>query len=79
MIASGRVSVDIDGSEIRQLGPGGWFGEIALLRDVPRTASVTALTDVSLWGVDRESFLASVTAVSRSVELADTHIRDKYV
>jgi MFS family permease len=79
VIATGRVSVAIDGSEIRELGPGGWFGEIALLRDVPRTASVTALTDVSLWGVDRESFLASVTAVSRSVELADTHIRDKYV
>ena len=79
VIAAGRVSVDIDGSEIRQLGPGGWFGEIALLRDVPRTASVTALTDVSLWGVDRDSFLASVTAVPGSVELADTHIRDKYV
>ena len=79
VIGTGRVSVDIDGSEIRELGPGGWFGEIALLRDVPRTASVTALTDVSLWGLDRESFLASVTAVSRSVELADTHIRDKYV
>ena len=79
VIAAGRVSVDIDGSEIRQLGPGGWFGEIALLRDVPRTASVTALTDVSLWGVDRDSFLASVTAVPSSVELADTHIRDKYV
>ena len=79
VIASGRVAVDIDGTEIRRLGPGGWFGEIALLRDVPRTASVTALTDVSVWGVDRESFLASVTPVSRSVELADTHIRDKYV
>ena len=79
VIASGRVSVDIDGSEIRELGPGGWFGEIALLRDVPRTASITAMTDVSLWGVDRESFLASVTVVSRSVELAETHIRDKYV
>jgi MFS family permease len=79
VIATGRVSVHIDGSEIRELGPGGWFGEIALLRDVPRTASVTALTDVSLWGVDRESFLASVTAVSRSVELADTHIRDQYL
>jgi MFS family permease len=79
VIASGNVTVDIDGSEIRRLGPGDWFGEIALLRDVPRTASVTALTDVSLWALDRESFLASVTAVSRSVELADTHIRDRYV
>ena len=63
----------------RMLRPGDYFGEVALTMHVPRTASVTALTDVSLWGVDRESFLASVTAVSRSVELADTHIRDKYV
>jgi Na+/melibiose symporter-like transporter len=78
-IAAGRVRVDIDGAEIRELGPGDWFGEIALLRDVPRTASITALTDVSLWAVDRDSFLASVTAVPRSMELADTHIRDDYV
>ena len=78
VIASGRVRVDIDGSEIRQLGTGGWFGEIALLRDVPRTASITALTDVSLWGVDRESFLASVTAVPGSMKLADDHIRNVY-
>ena len=53
VISSGRVSVDIDGSEIRELGPGDWFGEITLLRDFPRTASITAMTDVSLWGVDR--------------------------
>ena len=79
VIASGRVSVDIAGAEIRELEAGEWFGEIALLRDVPRTASVTALTDVELWGVDRDSFLASVTAVGRSVEIADSHIRDKYV
>lgn len=79
VVASGHVTVAIDESRIRDLGPGDWFGEIALLRDVPRTASVTALTNVSLWGVDRESFLASVTAVPRAVELADTHIRDDYV
>ena len=78
VVASGRVCVDIDGSRIRELGPGDWFGEIALLRDVPRTASVTALTNASLWGVDRESFLASVAAVPHSVELADAHIRDDY-
>ena len=79
VIESGRVSVDISGAAIRELEAGEWFGEIALLRDVPRTASVTALTDVVLWGVDRDSFLASVTAVGQSVEIAESHIRDKYV
>jgi Cyclic nucleotide-binding domain len=79
VIAAGRVRVDIDGAAVRELGAGDWFGEIALLRDVPRTASVTALTDVTLWGLDRESFLPSVTAASGSMEAVDTHIRDNYV
>jgi hypothetical protein len=78
VIASGRLAVDIDGAFVRELGPGEWFGEIALLRDAPRTATVTALDEVSLWAVGRESFLASVTTVSRSVEIAETHIRDTY-
>ncbi len=78
VIASGRARVDIDGTEIRELGPGDWFGEIALLRDVPRTASVTALTAVTLWGLDRESFLPSVAATSSAVEMADSYGRDHY-
>jgi hypothetical protein len=79
VIASGTVRVDIDGAQVRELRAGDWFGEIALLRSVPRTATITATTEVSLWGVDRDSFLTAVTAVRRSLELADTHIRDKYV
>jgi hypothetical protein len=78
VIASGRARVDIDGTEIRELGPGDWFGEIALLRDVPRTASVTALTAVTLRGLDRESFLPSVAATSSAVEMADSYGRDHY-
>jgi hypothetical protein len=79
VIESGRVDVTVGGVEVRELGAGGWFGEIALLHDVPRTATVTALTDVSLWVLDRESFLSSVTSVSTSLELAETHIRDTYL
>ena len=79
VIASGRASVDIDGSPVRELGCGDWFGEIALLRDVPRTASVKALTDLSLWALDRRSFLSSLMAAPRAVELAEEHIREKYV
>ena len=78
VVASGRASVSIAGSQIREVGPGDWFGEVALLRDVPRTATVTALTDLSLWVVERESFRTSVMALPGSVELADTHIRENY-
>jgi hypothetical protein len=78
VIASGRLAVDIDGAVVRELGPGEWFGEIALLRDVPRTATVTTLDDASLWAVDRESFLTSVTAAAQSIDIAETHIRDTY-
>lgn len=76
VIGQGRVAVTRGERTLRELGPGGWFGELALLRDVPRTATVTADTDVSLWAVERETFLAAVRAAPRSREVADDHARD---
>ncbi len=78
IVASGNVRVSRGEMHIRQLGPGSWFGELALLRQVPRTATVTALTEVSLWAVDRDSFLASVAVVPHSVQVADDHAREHY-
>jgi hypothetical protein len=75
VIEQGRVGVTRGERPLRELGPGGWFGELALLRDVPRTATVTADTDVSLWAVDRDTFLAAVRAAPRSREVADDHAR----
>lgn len=46
----------------RQQGPGEGFGEIALLLDVPRTATVRAAEDSTLWSVNRATFLAAVGA-----------------
>jgi MFS family permease len=61
VVAAGEGVVTVDGTQVATVGPGGWFGEIALLRDVPRTATVTATTDLELRAIDRRHFLAAVT------------------
>ena len=48
VVAEGEVVVSIDGVEIEQIGPGGYFGEVALISDRVRTATVTAATEVRL-------------------------------
>jgi MFS family permease len=75
VIDQGRVEVTREDRLLRELGPGDWFGELALLRDIPRTATVTAATAVSMWAVDRDTFLAAVGAARRSREVADEHAR----
>ena len=72
LVDSGRVSVAVDGSVVAELGPGETFGEIALLRAVPRTATVTALTNVTLQAVDREQFLGAVTGHAQSRAAAES-------
>ena len=61
IVKSGEVLVTQEGRELRTLGPGEQFGEIALLRDIPRTATVTTTTACVLESLDREDFLAAVT------------------
>ena len=64
IIAGGKLRVLVDGVLARTLGPGSGFGEIALLQDVPRTASVIAERDCLLYALAREPFLdALVPAV----------------
>ena len=58
----------------KELGPGEAFGEIALLRDVPRTATATAVTDVSLVTLERGPFVAAVTGHAPSAAEAETLI-----
>ena len=61
VIAQGRVTVTRDGEALRELGPADVFGELALILDVPRTATVTATEPVVLRTLGRERFLAAVT------------------
>ncbi len=68
-VESGRYRVDIDGEPVADLGPGDYFGEIALLRDVPRTASVTCTEAGEVVVMERDVFL---TAMGRSRPRRDT-------
>jgi CRP/FNR family cyclic AMP-dependent transcriptional regulator len=56
VIVEGEVSVAKEGQEIRTLGPGDFFGEIALIEDRPRTATVTAKTPLRFFVLTRQNF-----------------------
>jgi MFS family permease len=74
VIDAGTVEVVVDGQPGRELGRGDSFGEIALLRDVPRTATVTARTDVVLYTLDRNAFIPAVTGSGPSLSAAEAVI-----
>ena len=66
VIVGGEFTVTKDGETVNRLGPGQSFGEIALLRDVPRASTVTAVTAAELLVIERYDFLEAVTGHPRS-------------
>jgi len=77
IISSGTVQVSIDGLPVRTMTNGESFGEIALLREIPRTASVAAVTPVELLALDRHHFVETVTGQPVAAAAAETFIHSR--
>ena len=78
IVASGEVEVTVGGKPMDRLGPGAGFGEIALLRQSPRTATVTALSPVTGYAVDSGTFACAVSGPATaaiSEQVASMHLR----
>jgi MFS family permease len=77
IVKSGELNVEVD-DRTNPIGAGDSFGEVALLRDIPRTASVTASSDSELFVLQRADFLAAVTGHRAAARLAhavaDAHL-----
>ena len=75
VIEGGRLEVMVDGRPVRIIGAGESFGEIALIRDVARTATVRAVEPSLLAVIGREQFLAAVMGGDESAAMAEEVIR----
>jgi MFS family permease len=69
-VEAGSFDIVVDGTTIATAVEGDYFGEIALLHDVPRTATVRATSDAAVWALDQEEFLATVTGLPQSESAA---------
>ena len=77
VIEHGQAEVVGNGTVVRSLGPGDGFGEIALIRRRPRTATVRARTALSLYRLDRVPFLLTVGGYASSSSSADELVDDR--
>jgi CRP-like cAMP-binding protein len=86
VITEGKVGISVAGTQITQLGSGGFFGEMALLDNHRRSATVQAVTDTRCFAISRKDFLADLrdspetalellAALSRRVRDLDQRIR----
>lgn len=62
VVLEGRVAIRVAGALVERVGPGGVFGEMALVDESPRAASAVAETDCSLLAIDRKTFLGLMTS-----------------
>jgi CRP-like cAMP-binding protein len=70
LVISGEADIVKDGEAVARIGPGAYFGEVALLDSITRTASVVAVTDMTLEVIDRRGFntlLDDLPSLSRAM------------
>jgi anti-sigma regulatory factor (Ser/Thr protein kinase) len=77
LVGAGQLEVSVEGCHVATLGPADSVGEIALLCDVPRTATIVAKQPVELYALTREDFLAAVTAHEESARAADALVASR--
>lgn len=65
VLVEGAVAVGRGGKKLAALGPGDWFGEIAILTYKPRTATVTAISPVRLLVISDRAFRRAVETTPR--------------
>jgi CRP-like cAMP-binding protein len=78
VVASGDLEVTVGGRATARLGPGSGFGEIALLRRSARTATVTAVTEMTGFEIDADTFACAVsgpTAAAITEQVAAASLR----
>ena len=77
VIEDGEVAVSMNGRPVATLGPGKYFGEIALMHDTPRNATVTAVDCATLLALDRVEFLEALTQHPQSRRVAEATVRHR--
>jgi hypothetical protein len=70
-VADGQLSVTRQGRIVQTVSRGGGFGELALVRDIPRQATVTATTDVLMYRIHKEPFIETLTGHAGAALAAD--------
>lgn len=71
VVEDGRLDVSVGGKYVGTLGPDDFFGELALISDTPRTATVRAASDCRLWTLPRNAFLTILTGFPATGQVID--------
>ena len=67
VLVTGKLEVQVNGNRVNIIGPEEGFGELALIHDTPRTATIKSTEKCTLWGLERKSFQEALTTVNAMV------------